>query len=434
METKLTLCAALMTLFIASCSDTPPTSPMSDNTTATAQQAPLATAAQPIPAELLVPFQSFTIEPHSAQTITVPNSRTKIHVPPNAFVDEAGSPVTTPVEIKFREYTNCAEIAFSNIPMTYKNGEEELRMSSAGMFEIEGYSAGKEVNIAQGMALNVDYELAQKNPDLHFFALDENTQQWTKLHEIKKEAPANVAESAVKVIKKNCDTLQAVKKETLPPQGIAENALNNMPVVLQKEELKTPKDWSEKDIAEWKMLGGKTAEEAQLDRAKLFNRNVQANAVGFVDNPNDRTTATLLGGGMNVDPGHSYPDVVRGLQVRNFGVYNCDQIYRVKAPISIAAKYVDKAGNEIENGHVLSLIDLKYNGAFSFNPQYFTCSAEGKNVLLLFTKSGDIYACPHSRMEQMDLTGGGNYEFEMDNITQLVSTTQDLKEYLGLDG
>jgi hypothetical protein len=407
---------------------------MSDNTTAHTQQATLAAVEQHVPAALLVPFQTFTVEPGKAQTITVPNSRTKIHVPPNAFVDATGSPVTTPVEIKFREYTNCAEIAFSNIPMTYKNGEEELRMSSAGMFEIEGYSAGKEVNIAQGMALNVDYELAQKNPDLHFFALDENTQQWTKLHEIKKEAPADLAAVAVKVIKKNCDTLQAVIKEALPPQGIAENALNNMPVVLQKEELKTPKDWSEKDIAEWKMLGGKTAEEAQMDRAKLFNRNVQAQAVAYTDNPNDRTTATLLGGGISADPGHSYPDVVRGLQVKNFGVYNCDQIYRVKAPVSIAAKYIDNEGNEIENGRVLSLIDLKYNGAFSFNPKYFTCSAEGKNVLLLFTRSGNIYACPQSRMEQMDLTAGGNYEFKMDNITPLVSTTQDLKEYLGLDG
>src|ERR1035437_1263446 len=109
-------------------------------------------------------------------------------------------------------------------------------------------------------------------------------------------------------------------------------------------------------------------------------------------NDGDRTSGTLIGDGWSCgNPGHTYPEIVKGLNVGSFGVYNCDQIYRPENKIDIIARYIDTEGKEINLLHVLSLIDLKYNGAFSFDPQSFTCNPKGKNVLALFTKTGDLY-------------------------------------------
>jgi hypothetical protein len=65
----------------------------------------------------------------------------------------------------------------------------------------------------------------------------------------------------------------------------------------------------------------------------------------------------------------SFPDVVKGLNVSGFGIYNCDQIYRVKNRVQITVSSQDSEGTPINDLHSLSLIDLNLNGAFSFNPK-----------------------------------------------------------------
>lgn len=132
------------------------------------------------------------------------------------------------------------------------------------------------------------------------------------------------------------------------------------------------------------------------------------------------------------DVGHTYPNLVKGLNCTGFGVYNCDQIYQVPNPISIRAAYTNEKGEAITDGSVLSMIDLQYNGAFSFDPSYFTCGKTGRNVLLLFTKSQKLYVLPEAAYKKMKITTGGSYTFAMKDISATVKTPEQLKKYLGL--
>lgn len=108
-----------------------------------------------------VDFNQFNVENSKSQKLQLDNG-TSIEIPANTFVDKNGQPVTSPVNIQYREFHNAAEILASGIPMkAFYNGEEGI-MQTAGMFEINATVDNEEVFIADGkevtvnMASNVD--------------------------------------------------------------------------------------------------------------------------------------------------------------------------------------------------------------------------------------------------------------------------------------
>jgi hypothetical protein len=138
-------------------------------------------------------------------------------------------------------------------------------------------------------------------------------------------------------------------------------------------------------------------------------------------------------GQIYVDAGHSYPSIVQGLSINRFGIYNCDQVYRLANKIEVTAKYMDAStSKELKDLQVLSLIDLNFNGAFSFNPNQFTCDSKSRNVLLLFTTSGNLYYLSEEAFRSKNLESSGEVTFKMTNVSAKVKSTEDLQKLLGI--
>lgn len=318
--------------------------------------------------------QSFKINPLTDTVLNVGENGTQLHIPSNAFVDSNGELVTSTVTIDFEEYKNSADMAFSSIPMIYKKANEEFFFNSSGMYAIQGYTDNEKVSIAENKSLSVDYYLAKQNKDIDFYRMEDDSSNWEFVQEI--------------------DELTA-------------------PAELEIEQV------FETVIVKQKLRGRKIVfEDANI-----------ADTFVLQDNGN-RTNNTLLAEG--ADAGHTYPAIVKGLNVSSFGVYNCDQIYRVPNRVNISATYVDEDGNKIASPKILSLIDLKYNGAFSFHPKRFTCDAKGNNVLLLFAKSGKLYLLEKGEFKKMNITKSGTYTFKMKEVSKTIKSSYDLAEYLGV--
>src|SRR5688572_24854960 len=318
-----------------------------------------------VPKDFVVGYKEFTIRPNADVALKVNAKGTTLHIPKNCFVDKNGKPVQDKVTLRYKEYSNSAEMAFSKVPMTYKQGDEEYFFNSSGMFEINGVVNNEPVNIAKGKNIKIDFALAVKNPDISFFKMN-NKGDWKKVQAIK---PA-----------------------------IGGRLLISDPI---------------RDDFEG------------LDHVRNRNRDTIIIDADFqIQDHGNRKAATLLASG--ADAGHTYPDIIRGLNVDSFGVYNCDQIYRVPNRLNINAKYVDPAGKEIKNLHVLSMIDLRYNGAFSFAPNSFICDAKGENVLALFTNDGELYLLDKTQFAEMNITKSGQYTFRMENKTKEIKNTKDL--------
>jgi hypothetical protein len=340
-----------------------------------------------------VPYVTKSINPAKDNHIFIKGSGSVVHIPANALVYKDGSPVKGSVRIKYREYRHAGEMAFSHIPMMYHETGKEYMYSSAGMFELRGWQANKEIYIKPGSNVTVDFRMNYANDSLHFFALNDKTNEWKMLPDALK--PVNDTANTSSLFDKSIHAPKRKKPEKRFMDFLHRLFVRNREVA---------RDRGEFSVADTIQHERKTG-----------------------------TKSTLLGDGTIKDKGHTYPAMVKGLNCPEFGVYNCDQIYRLADKIQIHANYTDEKGKPIKSINVLSLVDMRYNGAFSFDPANFTCSKSGRNVLLLFTHNNKLYALTENEWKAMNIKAGGDYTFKMKDISAEVKSPAALKKFLGLD-
>lgn len=164
---------------LAACSSDPATADQSQSATAqTTAQAGTAFEIAP-PFNGLAPSASvFVIEDHSQpQRFELPGGTT-LEVPAFAFSLPDGSTVSHPVQLRYQEFHEAAEIIAAGIPMRVKgeNGEEGW-MQTAGMFEISASSQGQEVDIADGKSVGIGF-VSAVGGDYDFWRFDKEAGNW----------------------------------------------------------------------------------------------------------------------------------------------------------------------------------------------------------------------------------------------------------------
>lgn len=364
-------------------------------------------------------------------------SGTKIKIDPNAVSYMDGKPVSGYYTLFYTEYRNPAEIALSGLPMNYDNAN----FSSIGMYELRAEKEGKELKLIQPMT--VDFNCTKVVDDAAFFSMDDKTGEWKKHHDLdfgKNDnigvVPVNHSALSLDGIgvsnwNMNIQWFQIDDKTT--KATLDEGAWRNYK---QIEEDKQPKgivscdsvarsfvietphigNFKEAVFAENKII----QQNGRLEGMPRGKRKVIPNAKG----------STLLAEG-STDPGHTYPTIVRGLNSSKFGVYNCDQVYRIGEVASISPIYRDsETGEFINDGHVTCVMDLSYNGSFSFHPNYLTLNKKGRNAILLFTKDKEIYLIDEKAFATLDLDANQTVELPMRNVTSNLKSPSDLKTML----
>jgi hypothetical protein len=125
-----------------------------------------------------IPYQYFEVDP-KVDNVIVTASGTTIRVPKNAFLDEAGNPITSKVKLEYREFRNPLDFYVAGIPMELnKNGEDKVFVSG-GMFEI---NATKDKNasvfVNPDNKIKVDLLSTSKSKDFNVYDLDAATNSW----------------------------------------------------------------------------------------------------------------------------------------------------------------------------------------------------------------------------------------------------------------
>lgn len=413
------------------------------------------------------PFESYEVN-NSEESNFIYKSGTAINVPADAVTYKNGEPVTGSYQLKYREFRNPAEITFSGIPMVYNEQGEDHNFSSVGMLEVRAEKDGEELKLKK--EISYDFNCTHQKPGVNYYEMKDSTGKWEELKKItpvvKKEKPAGTMDRVEieeldmfridhknpietyarehtyhngftgETFKFNYSKNRKVYKLRLDQKGLAFFNKNRKMEIdfeeLSKHEFKTdsanffkmmkvfniPKNHIEPEIA--------TVAEQELnwEKQRVQFRKNQAKR------NKDRRNGSLLAEGSS-DPGHTYPKVVKGLVSSKFGVYNCDQIYRLESAVTLMPEYINEStGKKISNKHVTCVIDMKYNGSFSFGPNSVTCDAKAKNVILLFTKDKKIFALSASNFKNLNVNESGSIEFKMKEITAEVKNPADLKSFL----
>jgi len=136
----------------------------------------------------VIPYSKYEVNSGVNNQITH-KSGTKINIPPSAFVDSAGNPITGEVEIRYREFHDIGDLFLSGIPMTYDSAGHQYHFESAGMIDIKGFQNDKEVFIAPGKKLSVEMKSEDKRDKFNSYALDTVKKKWNYLGKNKIKKP-----------------------------------------------------------------------------------------------------------------------------------------------------------------------------------------------------------------------------------------------------
>lgn len=379
------------------------------------------------------------------------DSGSKFTVAAQAVRYADGSPVTGTYQLSYREFRDQAEIAFSGIPMTYNEQGELMNFNSAGMYELRAEQNGKELALQKPIV--VDFNCTDQIERLDFYALDDVKGEWVKKNKIEFQNETVVREPQVANVDFAPNTNEqawstfrindANESETEKLNWSMHEEGDNFIVTFDEAAWKKMEDSQKKDTAGLHLIASKDAKAMTITSA-LEDKELLSSAVRrweaifemIAEQPvrsqgNTQFNAALLAQG--VDAGHIYPTIVMGLNSPSFGVYNCDQVYRIKNKSVLSPVYVDKkSGKEIGGGKVACLIDLDYNGSFSFQPNNITCNPKGRNSVLLFTNDNGIYLLSETEFKEGVSTNKSRPVFEMTNMTASLKSPADLKKVLHL--
>jgi hypothetical protein len=354
-----------------------------------------------------------------------------ISIKPNAVAYMDGSPVSGYYTLYYSEYRNPAQITLSGLPMEY----QDANFSSVGMYELRAEKDGKELKLIKPMT--VDFNCTKVVDDAAFYSMNDRTGEWKKEHDIQFDG---IVETTVK------EPVQETSAVALTGESW------NMSITSQQIDEKTSKAvldgsawWSFKQIEKTDLPDGiiscDSAERSFLVEAdkldafmdKIFEQQkISQNTWDVRSNGkfNQADRPFFRGGG---DPGHTFPTLVTGLTSANFGVYNCDQVYRMGEVANVSPRYKDtETGYYIDNGHVACVMDLNYNGSFSFHPNNLTMNKKGRNAILLFTKEKEIYLIDEKAFAKLDVDAGQTTIMPMKNVTSQLKSPSDLKKMLNI--
>lgn len=326
-------------------------------------------------------FVSKKVSARKGATIQLKGSNSILSIPKNAVVDKAGNLIRGAYDLQYRELNDRAQMVFSDLPMRYKNKDGAHGFNSAGILEIRAFKDGEELQIAPNKALTLDYEVSRRMTNLELYHLEEEAQIWEPTDEtVQLPRPNAYIESFDSI---------AYKKD----------------VAAYKEKFQKPK---------------KT-------RAQLDGSTWNASTTLMPDNMEKIIEEQKPAPNQYVVKHYANPKLVKELQLNSFGVYNCGQIYQVKNQIAVAARYTNLQKTVIENAQTLSIIDMNYNAAYSFKPAQFICNATANNVFLLWSNDGKLYSFVKRSTVKMST---GKYSFQMEDLSERVKNTKDLRRYL----
>lgn len=412
-----------------------------------------------------VPYQTFAVKPTSAQTLTLDNG-SSLEIPPAAFVDKNGEPVNEPVEIRYREFHDAAQIIASGIPMSVEMEDGKLEwMQTAGMFELKGYTADQEeVFIADDKAIMVNMA-SNVDGNYDFWYFDPEQGNW--------ETQGNVGAQP------NPQRAAAVEEAKTMAQSAARPPVKPVPFDRNKPSLNF--ELSYDDFPELKnkrgivwQYAGKDSQKDPANNTWIFEKQWEdINLEG--DGTNGKYQLTLKADttrySIPVYPSQKDQDYakakaeydkklaayqavretlknreaiaqqnfefVRSFQVQNFGIYNYDIIYKMPNRMQLAADFNFEG---LENQELLkpmitvylitgdqrAVIPYSRNSwaRFSFDPK-----ADNKLVAILPGNRMATFSQKEFEAQLNEMRrSAGSYEFQMNLVDRPIESVKDMQD------
>ena len=334
---------------------------------------------------LNIAFNKFTIDASIGGSLNLENGSSLV-IPPNAFIDGNGKNITGNVNLKYREFHDALDILIAGMPMDYDSAGTSNHFLTAGMFELQGYSKNKPVFIAKDKSIKVNFASNTVGNQYNFYELDTVNRNWT-FRSNQTQATPNLHKDSLNkligempkkpiipdIVTKDTKILDLNIRYDLYPEF---KAIEGLMWTYSGSETETNPDnnkWVYK--INWKNITlnrlGNTENKFELTLQSadknfktivspvLSEKNYKASKQKFdaqISNYN------LLQKEYNdrKERASKEMEYLRAFSVNNFGVFNCDVIYKSSSAITINATFLID-GKKIDYNTIPSIIQVTGN-------------------------------------------------------------------------
>ncbi|MGD1848076.1 MAG: hypothetical protein ACFB10_21995 [Salibacteraceae bacterium] len=409
-----------------------------------------------------VPVQEHQVDPKVGATLEF-ETGSRITIGSNSLVDAEGNTITAPVTIAFREFHTLADVLASGIPMRYDSAGAEGHMVTAGMFELQATTAsGQEVFIDADHPVDVQLASFQEGPQYNTYCLNEEKGEWQYLETtapskneakivaldtlakrdtlVAPKAPIAFAKGTpVLDLKPNYERLPELKPfhgvvwqhggegpNYLETEWFYELPWANVDLERQGQDFTYKATFKSKDTTLTMVLQPVFSEadyEKALTRFETLETAYSSNKEAI------RGERSRL---------ENQADLMRSMQVSNFGFYNYDRIYKQKSTVHLAAnfdfgKHVDPDISKINVFLVVESANAVINfptsqwSLFNFDPNEehkILAVLPGDKIAYLSARDFRALSINKAQHDNTD------YTFKMNLADGAISSVDDLQQFL----
>lgn len=413
-----------------------------------------------------VDFLTYQVDADNGTEISLDNG-TEIKVPANCFVDADGNQVKGEVELKYREFHNASHILASGIPMKYDTADFTMDFQTAGMFEIDAFTANGPVYIANDKSIEVNMASYANDGDYNFYYLDEEDENWSylsantptpnmakqaRLKELEQPVASPVQPEAYDPSKYTFDLNVEYRKF---PELKAFNGI--MWQFAGVDPQQDPQNFPELKKQEWKTVNLKPikGEEGKYTLA-VSNKDMEFETVvkpvlrGKALEKSDKEFAGLLASynrkmeliEAEKERLKDQADLMRSFSVKQMGIYNYDRQLKYPNRCDIIADF--DFGNEVDKDVNYMSVYLITGGGRSvvhYPPHdwgRFAFSPEDENSLVAILPGGKLAVFTKEQFKQLDVERfrksgePTHFTFKMTPTEVEVASVDDLSKAIGI--
>jgi hypothetical protein len=372
-----------------------------------------------------VPFETFVVQDPTQPQVLTSKHGSQLVIPANAFLDASGQPITTAVELRFREFFSPLEFYVAGIPMEYDDEGKETVLESGGMIELNATARQQEVFVNPNNKIKVNLLSWTKSTDFNLYDLDKTTGRWIEKGKDSISVTSNVGDLIPIPSKPVLATNSAfeIKDDTgnypeiyeynnvlfepvNPAQCKISDALEMQVKPLQNGEYEVTSikgigayQQTQKCTCYLAFKKGKDYNEAMRHYQKKYKKLLQKQDLirqkwddywALIDKYRQNEVRKL----------NPIEKVIRTLELNSFGFTNCDYPTSYPSGGILPPNYVDESGARISLQNLV-LVQLnsntlfRYTGSVQYNPA-------AKNLIWGITKSGNLAYLKNEDIKKLD--------------------------------
>lgn len=124
-------------------------------------------------------------------------------------------------------------------------------------------------------------------------------------------------------------------------------------------------------------------------------------------------------------------NIIRSFSIDGMGIWNCDQIQRLKDPVTVLARYNGKGGEKVKATGTY-VVDKNLNAVLQYYGDEISFSPVSDNVFIIIKPDGELAYTTSAELKERSFANKQHYVFTLNEVNASATTVEELRKLIGM--